>query len=246
MANQIRNDQMVNLLSADYRKLYDATHSWGDAISMYLSLPQLRGFWPMSSVNESGNVYDLSGQGRTLTNNGAATFGTAGLVPYASTTSGKFFSRADEAGLDITGGLTIVSWRRFTTLPGATQAFTLTKDQAYRLYHLSNYPIFAVYDAVPTIKVLQFDPANVSSANTWYFLAARFTPSTEMKLWRNEEFVSTTSSVPATLNNSANQLSVGLMSAGAADNTLVALCATALSDAQIFTLYEGTRALFNV
>ena len=37
-------------------------------MSMNLGLPGLRGFWQFSSVDESGDIYDLSGQSRTMTN----------------------------------------------------------------------------------------------------------------------------------------------------------------------------------
>ncbi|NJO31403.1 MAG: hypothetical protein HC874_30490 [Richelia sp. SL_2_1] len=63
----------------------------------------------MSSVQRStGNVYDLSGQGRTLTYNGNPTFNYTGLVPYVSLDgTGDFLSRADETDLDILGTETI-------------------------------------------------------------------------------------------------------------------------------------------
>jgi hypothetical protein len=34
---------------------------------MNLGLPMLRGYWPFSSVDENNDVYDLSGQGRVMT-----------------------------------------------------------------------------------------------------------------------------------------------------------------------------------
>ena len=41
-----------------------------DALGAYLALPGLRGFWPFTSVDESGNIIDLSGHGLELAING--------------------------------------------------------------------------------------------------------------------------------------------------------------------------------
>ncbi len=64
-----RNSELARTLSVDYVRLYAPTTSWGNIVSMNLGYPGLRGYWPMSSVDEDGLVYDLTGQGRTLTSN---------------------------------------------------------------------------------------------------------------------------------------------------------------------------------
>jgi len=63
----LKNDKAIDAHRTQYVKLYADTTSWGNVISMNLGFPDLRGYWPMTSINESGNVYDVSGQGRTLT-----------------------------------------------------------------------------------------------------------------------------------------------------------------------------------
>jgi len=75
-------------------------YSMGDVIGTVLGFPGLRGFWPFSSVNESGHVLDLSGQTRTLTNNNAAAFGVENqIVPYAILNgSTQYFNRAGWLG----------------------------------------------------------------------------------------------------------------------------------------------------
>ncbi len=62
-----KNDKAIDAERTEYVKLYAPTTSWGNVISMNLGYPALRGFWPMSSADENGHVYDVSGQGRTLT-----------------------------------------------------------------------------------------------------------------------------------------------------------------------------------
>jgi hypothetical protein len=59
---------MVDGLRTEYVSLYAPTTTWGSIISMNLGLPLLRGYWPFSSVDENGDLYDLSGQGRVMIN----------------------------------------------------------------------------------------------------------------------------------------------------------------------------------
>src|SRR5690606_17145480 len=64
-----------------------------------------------SSTDNSGAVYDLSGQGRILTNANVGVGVLANGLPYGNfngTTAQ--LTRADEAGLDITGALTFGGW----------------------------------------------------------------------------------------------------------------------------------------
>ena len=63
-----RNDPLIDSLRTEFVSLYAPTTTWGNIMSMNLGLPGLRGFWPFSSVDESGDIYDLSGQSRTMTN----------------------------------------------------------------------------------------------------------------------------------------------------------------------------------
>ena len=63
----LRNDDLIKTLSTDYVKLFAPTTSWGNIVSMNLGYPALRGYWPMNSADENDDIYDLSGQGRTLT-----------------------------------------------------------------------------------------------------------------------------------------------------------------------------------
>jgi len=62
-----RNDNLVKTNVTDYVLLYAPTTSWGNIISMNLGYPGLRAYWPMNSTNVDEDVFDLSGQGRTLT-----------------------------------------------------------------------------------------------------------------------------------------------------------------------------------
>ena len=60
MSTQIRNAGMVSLLETDFIKRNEPGNLLGNIISTYQALPGLRGFWPISSTDENGDVYDFS------------------------------------------------------------------------------------------------------------------------------------------------------------------------------------------
>src|SRR4030042_5924133 len=115
LAEMVSRDQKLESRVADLEKIEQPRNIHP---SIHLQLSGLRGYWPMSSVNENGNSYDLSGQGRVLTNNNTVPFGIYDLLPYADFTPGssEYFSRPDEAGLVISGALTIGCWAWLDTL----------------------------------------------------------------------------------------------------------------------------------
>jgi hypothetical protein len=63
----VKNDRDIESKRTEYTRLYAPTTSWGNIVSMNLGYPALRGYWPMNSADENDDVYDISGQGRTLT-----------------------------------------------------------------------------------------------------------------------------------------------------------------------------------
>jgi len=60
------NSSLKKLLSSVFVNLYAPTTSLGNAESINLSLPGLRGYWSMANTDENGDVVDDSGQGRKL------------------------------------------------------------------------------------------------------------------------------------------------------------------------------------
>jgi len=63
----LRNDKNIDTNRTEFVSLYAPTTTWGNIVSMNLQYPGLRAYWPMTSVDENNNVYDISGQGRMLT-----------------------------------------------------------------------------------------------------------------------------------------------------------------------------------
>lgn len=244
--------------------------AWDTAISAHLALPGLRGLWPMSSVNESGNVLDLSGQGRHLTRSGA-TYNYIRLVPTVllQSNQSRYFSRADEAGLDIAGtesivssafrGLTLGIWVR----PLAAGIGTGLDQHYIGKWHTPNnrsYTIVKNANDTVAFAVSNAGTANDCAAtmsftletNKWYHLIGRFTPSTKVDLFVNGVKTEYNSgSPPASIFSGTADLNIGASQNGTASYadcyaSLAFLCAMQLSDAIIEGLFQRSRALFGV
>lgn len=239
----------INALEAGLRRVSGIETPF-DPISPFLALPELRGFWPMSSVNESGNPQDISGQGRTLTNNAAAVRAVYNsLVPYVALNgTTQYLNRANEAGLAITGAVTLGGWFWFSdssasiiyskSSGGGTYEYSLERNSA------SNFIVSA--NGTATFVVTGSNPA----VGAWSFITGRYTPSTEIALFVNNVKTTNTTSIPASLFNSTSALGIGAHGGGGFPlNGRVSacfLCAAAVSDTLIGAMFQSTRALFGV
>lgn len=226
------------------------------AIARFLALPALRCFWPFTSVTESGSVIDMSGQGRTLTGAGALAFAVMGNGGAYAAFNGSttYFYRADEAGLDITGQLTLLGWVYAAASKSQILAGKVNTGQtSYQVGTTSGNRFQMIVSSNGTALTSVTATTNYTP-NTWYFLAGRYTPSTELALhWYaansssdGEKAINTTS-IPASLHNGTAEFRIGANMTGSYLNgraSLVALLSYPLSDAHILELYEGTRALF--
>lgn len=254
MTTQILNAQMLEILKGTFVPRRDPVLAWSRAISQMMLLPGLRALYGMGSVDESGNVYDHSGQGRTLSNVSTLAFGVYNtLVPYAiHDGSADCLRRADEAGLDITGVLTCGGWFYATdATPGADMGlFTKWSTLGQRAYALKLLTTGLVQGLVSSNGTLEttVSSAAVSTA-TWFHVALRYTPSTELSLWVNGVETVNTTSIPASIFSSSAALEIGAFNAGSSvldgRSTLGFLCAAALGDTTITTLYQSQRAVFS-
>lgn len=260
MATQIRNEEMSSIMSVDGFKY----GLWTEVVAGFQALPGLVGFWPMSSVQRStGNVYDLSGQGRTLTYSGNPTFNYTGLVPYASLDgTGDYFTRADETDIDILGtetiynssvrGLTLGGWFYFNSLGSRRILISKSNDTTNSSYWLElnsgNGVSFYIGNGVSFYNA---NSANVIAVNTWYHICGVYIPSTSVSVFLNGVKVTYSTSIPSTLLNSTFPFNIGtynntglLPLSGRA--SLCFLSANALSNSIINGLYQRSRLLFEV
>lgn len=252
--------QTYNLLNDD--KL----NRWGNVISSFQNIPGLVGFWPMSSVQRStGNAYDLSGQGRTLTYNGNPTYNIhQDFMPYIDLDgTGDFLRRSDETDLQITGieshnsipGLTFGGWFNINTISAANQTLIGKRGAAGGNrggYYLSarvdtNIRLTVSVDGTAQ-TIVEFATGLV--ANTWLFIVGRYIAATELKVWINENTVINTTSIPASLFQNNGNFAIG--ATGFASNLLAGqatmnfLSANALPDSLINGLRQQSRILLGV
>lgn len=249
---QGKNADLISFMATYFAELDDPGFVWPRLTGAALALPQLRAYWPFTSADENGNVYDVSGQGRTLTNNNAATFGTSDLRVYATTNgTDEDFSRADEAGLEFAGAMTALGWWYFSRASG-TEEVMLSKAGAlggsgwYLARGTTNDLKFRI-NATTNVTA-----NNVVAQDTWVHCAVRFTPSTEMAIFANGEKTTFTSSIPASITGNALAFSVNsALASGTAryfqgNVCQIVLCGAAVSDVLIWSHFQQTRGIFGV
>ena len=263
MSVQEQNLQMADLLSAYFPKRREPSFAWGNVMSMFQVLPGIRGFWPMSA-HDNGNIFDLSGQGRTLTRN-IVTSNWIGLAPtgrFDAATS-RYLNRATETGLEILGtesntssayrGLTVGGWfnpdstvnlagymAKYTNV-AATSAFALHQSTS-----VADGARFVVYNGGVAYPVLS--AANAVTPSMWHFIVGRFVPSISVSVFTDGIFADNLVGIPASITNSPADFEIGRLGGALVYYTgygsLFFICAMALPDYMIQALYQHSRMLF--
>lgn len=270
MPVQVRNDELIGLLGGDFQRRYEPNFALGQAVSTYLALPGLRGFWTMGSHDATPRVSDLSGQGRHLTLAGASlndmiTFMNLAPAFRSSITATRHLVRADEGGFRITGaethvastrrGLTLGAWVHFYELPQNASIMAKYHTSAQRSYMLvavsANSYLSGIISVDGTNTFTVVSDNDTIDTGEWIFTAMRFEPSTRLKIWINDNTWENTTSVPASIYNSTSEFNIAASQDGGGNHmngwhSFSFLCAMALSDSYMFNLYHQTRALFGV
>lgn len=268
--SQTRPDEMIDVLRPYFQDRNEPNFAWKSACSAFLALPALRAFWPMSSVDYANpQARDIAGGGYHLTNNNSADFGYDNLIPYVEFDGiNQYLSRPD-AGVanwaDVTGGelyipvtqrgLTFGGWWKADAfagpmvLLGKAGAAAATISYFLDWNNAAGRPVrFYISDGLALDNVNL--NTNAGAPSDWTFVVGRYDPSVEIKVWVNSTTNTNLVGIPAALNDSVTEFSVGAAAGGAGSfldgkASLAFLCAAALSDAIIFSLYEQTRAMFN-
>lgn len=239
----------------------------GEFYGQWQGLPGLRGLWYPGSLDQAGNLYDQSNQGRTLTYAGNPFLTLYNdLVPWMRYDgTGDWHTRPDEAGLNVLGTETYISssyrgltWGgifRFNSI-GVDESFfgkynTVGNLRMYLLQSTTGNALQAIVSSNGTATTIAQSGGSYIAVNTWYFVVGRFTPSAELLLRVNDdEFVNTTS-IPASLYASSTApLRIG--SRGDSSQTfdggcaLAFLAAAAWPDSLIDNLYNRSRPLFGI
>lgn len=217
-----------------------------------LLLPDLRAFWPMSSADESGNVYDLSAQGRTLTANGTpGRFAGPGYIPYTLFDGvDDYYSRADETGLELGGAFTINLWVYIFTAGveyGLISKWGAAGNRSWRILHTaSNAFRFEVSgDGTASVSI---DSATIE-INSWYNVVAVMSSSNSIALHVNGVKTTNTTSIPASVFDSSAALELGRTNgAGYLDGAIAMpwIANSAYDDNQVKAIYRHTLSIFQV
>jgi hypothetical protein len=239
----------------------------GDELNAFmLNLTGLTIFTTMSSIDRgTGEVMDISGAGRHLTNTNTVQLGWENDLSYGVFDgTNAMLSRPDESAIDIIGNETFIE----PSARGLTMGCIVKFDggMSIRQYLIAKSqftgPGAASYNINKQSSVsgkIQFLIANGGSVDfvnlddtpvtdVWYPIIARWTPSTEIKLYWvfNGSIVTkiNTSTILATLGNTALPLLLGRgdsTSTGQGLNGKMErffLCASALDDSTITTMLE--------
>lgn len=234
--------------------------------SEFMGLPGLRGYWPMGSFDSSGNAIDQSGQNRSLTYNGNPTYNvvTTYNAPYLDLDgTGDYLSRTDEAGLDIVGtesyvataarGLTLGGWFYFDRLTADEHLSGKLGASGQFSYRLAKASVNIIKMTVSSngTATTDADSSGTVTTATWYFLAGRFIPSTELAVFINTTKTVNTTSIPSAAFGSTAEFRIGNDNGafgqildGRASNCF--LCAEILSDALLTDLYNNTKAYYGL
>lgn len=261
MSTQENNSENVALLSTIFPKRNEPTYALGNAISMFRSMPALRGLWPFSTVFSNGAVGDISDINHHLTNTDVD-IGLDLVIAYALFNgSSAVLTRVDGADFDITGtetyivtaqrGLTMGAWVRFDglgSLEGIISKWTVSgSQQAYRLFKQANDTIrFEVNNGAvdwPVTSVVTVP------ATTWTFVAGQFDPGAELAVWVNDTKVSDTSSIPLSVDATTAIFDLGRTDGGSLFDGRMALpflYASFLPDYMIRQFYWQTKGLFGL
>lgn len=238
-------------------KRTDIPHNAAMLNSLLMNIGGTRGYWNMASRDQTAAVYDMSGQGRTLTNTGAVTFATDLVTPYSVHTGANYLQRADEAGLDITSNLTVLAICRFTNTASTTENVIAKRAAAGQLsYYLRRTTTGQAEFVVSSNGTLQTLVTGTYAipANQWVLMVGRYTPSTSLDVWGipfvvNGEDIdidnyktTNTTSIPAAIFNSTALFIIGATAVPnqqLTGNVMYAgLYGLSLVDRIIFSVYE--------
>ena len=233
-----------------------------NVVAPYQGLHYLRGFWPFTSLDENQDVIDLSGQGRKLTKNGSPSYGYAGVSGYGpsvnlnvSNTS-RYFSRADETGLNYNGfnNWTMLAWVLPIMASSTGRAPIMAKGDGntgdeYGVHiSRSNMRVHVkagadTYDA-PSSRAL--------TDSAWNFVAAGFHVGlNQYQVFVNGGYTTASGGSPSPT-ATTDPFYLGRYDNGASSEywsgslALVALVGTLVAERQLRNVYEATRRLFGV
>jgi hypothetical protein len=246
-----------------------AIEDYGAAVARRVALPATIGVWPMSSVQRStGNVYDVSGQGRTLSYQGNPVFDfLSNGVPFIQLDgTGDYLSRTDETDLDVLGTESVIATvrRGFTELcwfwvdvdtgneMSLMSKYNTTADNRswHLLVHQNSLAIIGRVSSDGTTGGSHLCTGAVAIPGSWHFAAHRLIPSTSHDIFVDGVWTKNTTSVPASIFAGNADFMLGAVHGGTrlldGRTGLSSLHFCAFEDEVIERIFQQERALFGV
>jgi hypothetical protein len=270
MSIQQRNDELVDILSADFQNRNESNFAWKSAASVLQFIPGVIAAWPMSALRRDSNtdrVRDIAGGGYHLTQNNACVFRYYNLAPVVDFAgANEYLSRVDGGAgdwADVTGtethipaavqGLFLGGWFRFDDAVSAVE-YMMAKWGAAgnRSYGLRRSATGAATFIVSNdgTATAQVDLAGaLVTTGEWYCVLGRFdNTNNEIKVWVNGD--SNTAVYNNAIFDGNADFIIGARQGGAEQmdgmSSLDFLGQIAVGEATAFSFYQQTRAMFGV
>jgi len=267
MTHQVRNPQLIDLISQDVPLRAESAFAWKSVIASYQAVPCLRGFWPTSAMDGDGDCLDFSGNGLTLSNNGNLVYDHRDLAPIVDMDgTGDYLSHAGSTALNVTGteayvampGLSCGLWIKSHAVNlGAGLMSKFLDNIAERSYLIvidgatSEYKGFISSDGTAANSV-GVGTGIAHTQDAWTSLALRFDPGNELKLWVNLSTYTQATALAQVHSSPNTPLYIGRRDTGAVQidfdgqASLAWIAAANLPDYIFTSLYEYSRRMFNV
>lgn len=221
----------------------------------FQSISGVAAVWPMMRMGSM--VAPVSGGfPYYLTEQGSPAYGRVSSGgPYAAVASAKYLYAADAAWNSPTTAFTIVTYVQFAAA-AATVEVVASKwvANSNRCWYLSRdasgYATFSISSNGELATQISVGLTASTITTGWTFLAARFTASTEMKLWVNAVSNPKTTSIPATIYDGASNFQLNAFNANsspmAGNIGITGLYNVAVPDATITSLYNATKEFYGL
>jgi len=249
------NQQVITSLTPGILERNDVYIRLSSVISLYQIIPGLRGFWPMAAIGTSNQAQDYSTLGVHLTNVGGIQQIQEGdkLMPLSRFNgSTQYFTTAGDVH-DITNDLSFGCWVKFDGIGSTEQLIAkwdgTANDRSYTASK-STGDVISFFTSSTGTNIFSVSSSVTVEAEVWYFVGARYTPSTELAVFVSQNGLlvkdTNTTSIPAALHNSSDSFILGSNNANFpldGDMRLAWLSTRAVSDSWFNALYEHVRPL---
>lgn len=195
----------------------------------------------------ANRIIDIA-RGHDIIHNGTVDQGSYGMAPYIAYNGSSNYSQRVAGALKGLSGFTVGGWFQMTGSDTLMAVWSPSLNQVWRLYVNGSAPTF--YVSSTGANSFSVAAANIT-AGQWYFVAARYTPSTELAIWLNDTKTTNTTSVPASLYDSTSAaFTIGSDHGGS--NLLTgkaSLCWMShepLADNHLTLLFQMSRHLYGV